>query len=124
MEASINVTVRTLVNMRRSPLRRIRQPGNYFFGASKAKSKPQRARGPQRLSLCLSLRSLRSLRFILLDSLAEDKLVRRPFQRAAGFRTPQDCLFDLAGEGEVLVGDPARGMGLELDPKFAPRDRQ
>src|SRR5439155_26933707 len=39
-----------------------------LLGASKVKTQPQRARGPQRLSLCLSLRSLRSLRFILLDS--------------------------------------------------------
>src|SRR5947209_6724255 len=34
--------------------------------------------------------------------------------------TPEDHLLDLPRQREVLVGDPARRMRLELDPDLAP----
>ena len=42
------------------------------------------------------------------------------FQGAALFGAPQHHVLDLASQGEVLVGDPAGRMGLELDPQLAP----
>ena len=52
---------------------------------------------------------------------ALDELLGVALEGPAGGRPPEDDVLDLAGEGEVLVGDPAGGMGLELHPK---RDKQ
>src|SRR5262249_17307298 len=50
------------------------------------------------------------------------KLVRRPFQRPARLGPPQYDFFDLLREGEILVGDAAFGVRLELHPELAPGD--
>ncbi len=52
-----------------------------------------------------------------------NKLVGRSFERAAGFGAPEDDLVDLAGQGEVFVGDAPFGVGVKFDPELAPGDR-
>src|SRR5262249_8032457 len=56
--------------------------------------------------------------------LAEDELVRRALERAVGAGPPQHGVLDLARHREVLVGDAAGRVILELDPELAPRHRE
>src|SRR3954465_2442279 len=60
----------------------------------------------------------------LLRVLGEDELVRRALERAVVGREPEHGVLDPARDGEVLVGDPAGGVVLELDPELAPGDRE
>src|SRR5579884_516607 len=65
---------------------------------------------PSSLWLCASVVQL----------FAVNKLVGCPFERAAWLRPPEDDLLDLFGQREILVGDAASRMRLELDPNLAP----
>src|SRR6187551_3725246 len=47
------------------------------------------------------------------------ELVGRALERSSA-RTPEHYFLDLAGELEVLVGDTARGVVLELHPHLRP----
>src|SRR5262249_34253888 len=55
-------------------------------------------------------------------SLAEDELAGVAGAQGAAGRPPQDDLLDLLRQLEVLVGDPAGGVRLELHPELAPGD--
>src|SRR6185312_16132255 len=49
------------------------------------------------------------------------EFVRRSLERRSGW-TPEGAFLDAFGEREVLVGDAAGAVCLELDPYFGPRD--
>src|SRR5690606_32739366 len=51
-------------------------------------------------------------------------LVGRPLERRFSSRAPEHGLLDPARELEVLIGDPARVVRLQLDPHLGPRDRE
>src|SRR5437870_4874772 len=56
--------------------------------------------------------------------LALHELIGRSFQRSARGRTPENCFFNLLGQGKVLVGNAAGRVRLQLDPHLAPGDGQ
>src|SRR5262249_2996232 len=64
---------------------------------------------------------IRETRYSLL---AVDELVRRALQRPTRLRPPQHDLFNLPRQGEILVGDAAGRVGLELDDHPPPGDGQ
>src|SRR5215204_5755243 len=57
-------------------------------------------------------------------ALAENELVRGPLERAVVPGPPQHRVLDLPRHREVLVGDAARGVVLQLDPQLAPGHRE
>src|SRR5258706_15801483 len=53
-------------------------------------------------------------------SLAVDELVGRPLHDGILPGAPEDVLFDLLRQREVPLGDPPRGVRLQLDPQLPP----